>query len=200
VTDEQAADDDWALLKRTTAEDASGYEQLVEKHYSAAVAFCAQVVGDHHRAEDVVQRAFVNIFQARERIEDRAKFTTFLYKVLLNLSINELARKKGPVPLSSVVSADDAPAESLFQDLASPDPTRQIETEECLEMIRRGVMQLSPKHRAALYLREYTQLSYNEIAAALDASLNEVKIWIFRGRNKLEEILKPYLEEGKRIR
>lgn len=191
---------DWDLLKSSSAEDVSGYERLVDKYYAAAVAFCRQVVGDHHKAEDVVQRGFVNIFLARERAEDRARFKTYLFKVLLNLCINELAKRKGPPALSTVVPTDDAQPESFFADHSSPDPTKPLETEEYLVMIKRGVLQLPPKHRAALYLREYAGLSYNEIAAAMDSSLNEVKIWIFRGRNKLEEILKPYIERGESIR
>lgn len=192
-------DDDWRLLKATTLEDTSGYTQLVRKYYRSAVAFCVQVLGDHQKAEDVVQRGFVNIFQARERYESRARFKTFLFKVLLNLCINELNRKKDPVPISTVAEDDDRSAESWFEDPAGHDPGRAMESEETLAMIKRGVMLLPPKHRAALYLREYMQLPYAEIATALEASLNEVKIWIYRGRNRLQEILKPYLDRGERI-
>ena len=191
-------DEDWELLERTSAADTSAYSQLVTKYYGSAVSFCFQILGDHQRAEDVVQKGFVNIFQARDRYERRAKFKTFLFKVLLNLCINELNRKKVPTTLSGLVEEDSA-AESLFADVTAPDPARTAESEEALEMIRRGVMRLPPKHRAALYLREYLQLSYLDIAEALEASLNEVKIWIYRGRHRLQQILKPYLERGERI-
>lgn len=191
--------DDWQLLKLATAEDTSSYAELVQKYYRPAVAFCFHVLGDRDRAEDMVQRGFVNIYRARERFESRASFKTLLFKVLLNLCINELNRRREPTSFSTLVDADEQ-AESLFRDPKSPDPTSRIESAEVQEMIRRGVMRLTPKHRAALYLRDYMELSYAEIAVALEASLNEVKIWIFRGRNKLQEILKPYLERGESIR
>lgn len=198
---EEARDDDWELLRRATPDDTSSFERLVSRHYRQAVAFCQQILGDHQKAEDIVQKGFVNIFQARERYEHRARFKTFLFKVLLNLCINELNRKRGPIPLSSVAADDEGDLTGAhFHDRSSPDPTRGIESEEALAMIKKGVMQLPPKHRAALYLREYGQMPYAEIATALGASLGEVKIWIHRGRNRLQEILRPYLERGEPIK
>jgi RNA polymerase sigma-70 factor (ECF subfamily) len=198
--DAESKDEDWELLKRSTPDDMSGYETLVERYWQSALAFTWQIVGDHHRAEDVVQKGFVNVFLAKDRIEDRARFRTFFFKILLNLSINELHKKKSPVPLSSVVESDDTPVESLFADAASPDPTKPLESRECMDMIKRAVMALPPKYRAALYLREYMGMAYSDIATTLDASLNEVKIWLFRGRTKMQELLKPYLERGEPIR
>jgi len=196
---DESRDGDWKLLQETTLEDSSGYASLVRKYYRMSVAFCVQVLGDRHKAEDVVQKGFVNIFCARDRYEPRARFKTFLFKVLLNLCINELNRRKDPVPLSALVDEQEGSTAALFQDRDSPAPSQSLEQEETLEMITRGLMLLPPKHRAALYLREYMDMPYSEIASALEVSLNEVKVWIYRGRHRLQEILKPYLDRGERI-
>lgn len=190
-------DDDWDLLEATTEFSTGPFSLLVDRYYRAALAFCIQVLGDQQKAEDVVQQGFVNIFRTRDRHERRAQFKTFLFRVLLNLCINELNRRPAPVPISSLF--DDDSGGDIFGDESSIDPAGSLEAAELQEMIRRGVLRLPPKHRAALYLREYMQLPYAEIAQSLDASLNEVKIWIFRGRNKLQEILRPYLDKGESI-
>ena len=65
--------------------------------------------------------------------------------------------------------------------------------------LERALMQLRPEHRAALYLRDYVGLSYADVAAALGASLGEVKIWIHRARQAVQKIIRPYLERGERV-
>lgn len=195
TTDDQEGD--WSLLEATTDLSTAPFGRLVDRYYRPALAFCLQILGDQQKAEDVVQQGFVNIFRTRERHERRAQFKTFLFKVLLNLSINELNRKPAPIPISTLFEDDQGGG--VFGDEQAQDPASALVVDELQEMIARGILQLPPKHRAALYLREYMQLPYSEIALSLDASLGEVKIWIFRGRNKLQEILRPYLDQGESI-
>ncbi len=192
-------DDDWDLLAASSAEDGAGFAELVRRHYRPALAFARQVIGDAHKAEDVAQKAFVNVFVARERLQSKAKFRTLLFRVVLNLALNELARKSRG-PSFSELGDEDAPADGLAPDQGVMMPEAAAEARELGEMIEGGLMRLSPKHRAALYLREYQGLAYNEIAETLEASLAEVKIWIHRGRSALQQILKPYLDRGESIR
>lgn len=188
--------DDWELLAKS-ATDSGAYTRLVERHYAASVGFAFQILHDHQKAEDVVSRSFVNIFLGRDRFEERARFRTFLFKVVSNLALNELAKRSGSVDLSSL-APEDGSAEERIADTTtvSADPGDIVEGREAAEMIRQGVMKLPPKHRAALYLREYADQSYLEIAETLQASLAEVKIWIYRGRQRLQKLLEPYLDRG----
>ena len=191
--------DDWEILRSATDSGAAGYEHLVRRHFQAAKVFAQQVLGDEQKAEDVVQKAFVNIYMGRDRFQAKARFRTFLFRVVLNLSINELKRKDGPANLSEILGPDEGSGAAFFADDSASRPTEAMADKELAEMIHRGLMKLPPKHRAALYLREYQQLSYAEIAEALDASLNEIKIWIHRARSALQRILQPYLDRGERI-
>jgi len=187
---------DWELLERSSSEDASMFGELVRRHYGASVAFCAQVLGDHGRAEDVVQRGFLRIFGARSRYREQARFKTLLFRVLLNLSINEIRKRASAAQLSAVGGEVVGEGGSLLQDVKSPDPFELVEEKEGRAMLRQALQRLRPRHRAALWLREHEQLSYQEIADALEASLPEVKIWIHRARKKLLAMLTPYLERG----
>lgn len=186
---------DWDALN-PEALDTDTYSEMVRRHYAAGVAFCAQILGDHQRAEDVVQRGFVNIFQSRDRYRRRATFRTFLFHVLSNLCINELKRSPQPRSLGGLAGGEGA---DLVRDERVSAPDDRLESRELEEMVGRAVMSLQPRHRAALYLREYEQLSYTEIATALDASLGEVKIWIHRGRQSVQRVLTPYLDRGERV-
>jgi RNA polymerase sigma-70 factor (ECF subfamily) len=185
---------DWDLLRQSAeAGNVEAFGSLSRRHYRPAVAFCRQILGDHHRAEDVVQRGFLNVFRTRERHVERAQFRTFLYRVLLNLCLNELARRGGATAPADD-GADDAPAE--FQDRRAVDPRAALERAELRDALDAAVNRLPPKHRAALYLRDFEGFAYDRIAETLEASLAEVKIWIHRGRKKLAVLLRPYLERG----
>lgn len=186
--------DDWEAIN-PEALDTASYSEMVRRHYGAAVAFCAQILGDHQRAEDIVQRGFVNIFRTRDRYRRRASFRTFLFHILSNLCINELKRAPAPQPLAGESESDG----NRVEDRREASPAAALESRELEEMVGRAVMALSPRHRAALYLREYEHLSYADIAAALDASLGEVKIWIHRGRQSVQRALEPYLERGEKV-
>lgn len=191
---------DWELLEGATAEDPKGFAELVARHHAAAVAFCEQVLGDHQAAEDVVQKGFINIFNARERFERRARFKALLYRVLLNLCLNELDRKAPAAHLSSMGGDEGEGGEAMVSDPGAQRPERSALDRELGDMLSRAVMKLPPKHRAALYLREYVQLSYADIASALSANLGEVKIWIHRGRAAVQSMIRPYLDRGEAVR
>ncbi len=192
-------DRDWELFLEADPGDQTAFRELVGRHYRAAVGFCTQVLNDAQLAEDVVQKGFVNLFGARDRYSRQAKFRTLLFRVLLRLCINELQRKKAARPFTDLEDEGSGPIQSRIRDRQGALPEEELERKELGEMIRAAVLTLNPKHRAALYLREYEQLAYAEVATALDATLSEVKIWIHRGRQAVQQRLRPYLERGERV-
>lgn len=192
-------EDDWELLRKSSTDDPSAFGRLVERHYRPSVAFCTQVIGDAHKAEDIVQRGFLNLFRARDRYRERARFRTFLYRILLNLCLNELQRKSVAASFSSLSSDGEQDPAARVRDGNSPDPAAVAEIREAEAMMGRALAQLRPEHRAALWLREHDGLAYQEISAALGASLGEVKIWIHRARKRLIELLRPYVDRGESV-
>ncbi|MFT7616564.1 MAG: RNA polymerase sigma-70 factor (ECF subfamily) [Planctomycetota bacterium] len=190
--------DEWDLLEAKDGA-AEAYEEIVQRHYQSAFQFARQILSDAQHAEDVVQKAFVNIYVTRERCQRRAKFKTFLFRVVSNLAINELNRKRPVASVSEVMPDNREGGAFSFSDPDSIRPEAALESAELGQMIEAALQQLPPRHRAALYLREYQQMPYAGISEVLDASLNEVKIWIHRGRGALQKILKPYLDRGESI-
>lgn len=188
---------DWELLERSSSEDASVFGELVRRHYRSAVAFCTQILGDHGLAEDAVQKGFLNIFKARDRYHEKARFRTFLYRVLMNLSLNQLQRRTSSTQLSALTH--DGEGEVAIRDQRVPDPSDVAEEAEGRRILKDAMARLRPEHRAALWLREHEGLAYQDIADALHANLGEVKIWIHRARKKLMDLMKGYLESGEAL-
>ena len=192
-------EEEWRLLEGSTRGDHSGFTELVRRYHRPGLAFCHQILGDYQKAEDAVQKGFANLFQSAARFERRARLKTLLFKIFLNLCINELA-KKGENHASFSALGDETDGAPALRDGTSPEPGRSMDDAELAEMVRRALLRLNPRHRAALYLREYADLSYAEIALALSASLAEVKIWIHRGRLAVQDLVRPYLDDGEPIR
>lgn len=187
---------DWTLLARSAAGEESAYADLVARHHDSGLALARHMLGDLQKAEDVLQKAFSNVYKHRARLTRKARFRTFFFRVVTNLCLKELARRRSAIPFSTL-EKDGERSTMQAADPSASDPLRELEYREVDEIIVQALDRLRPEHRAALWLRENEGLSYQEIAEALEASLAEVKIWIHRARKKLMELLGPYLERGR---
>jgi len=174
-----AADEDQKLMLRLRGGDRGAFEILFRRHTPAVVNFLARMVPDHARAEELAQEVFVRIYNARERYEPRAKFTTWMFGIASNLALNELDRayRKRERALGSE-------AEALHAD-PGPGPAEQLEAKRTVRQIEQALQTLPDRQRAALLLRTEENLSYEEIAAALDVSVSGVKSLLHRAREKL---------------
>ncbi len=188
--------DDWELLRASMRGEGSAFSELVARYRDSAVTFCRQMLGDHQKAEDVVQLGFLKVYRARERAEERARFRTFFFKILTNLCLTERRRRNPGVTTADSADPDLDSTNTAAARQSFADPSRIVEQKELSEQIAAAVELLPPKHRAALFLREHEEMAYADIAVALGASLAEVKIWIHRARRRLMDSLRPYLERG----
>ena len=180
---------DWQpSTAETTAEL---FEKAVQVHSRRLLAIARAIVGNRASPEDVVQQAFMNLYQHRDRYDWREP-GGLLRRTVVNEALR-LLRQPRPAALAdeSVGSDDDSGAVAGM-----------IEN-ETVTRVRRAIDRLPEHFRAALVLCEYENMPYAQIAETLGASVPQVKTWIHRGRRQLAEMLRPYVEgdavvEGKR--
>ena len=167
------------------------FERLVEANYQRIYGVIYRLVGDPHEAEDLTQDTFVNAYRARDGFRGDSQVYTWLYRIAVNLTKNrveQLARR--PAPLSVEGDGEEPPAGP-----EAPDgPDRQLEQAELGEMVAAAVLRLRPDFREVVILREYEQLSYEQIAGLLGCTVPTVKTRLFRARNLLRRRLSKYLE------
>ncbi|MFN2623561.1 MAG: RNA polymerase sigma factor, partial [Chthoniobacterales bacterium] len=183
--------EDIRLMGLASAGDMAAFEQLVERHQRLVVGTVGRMLGTNSDAEDIAQQVFVRVWKNLKRYEPRAKFTTWLLKITRNLVFNELRRRSRhpAVPLQSETDEEERP---LKDDHAvSPDAT--LLEHELQEAVDAAIAQLPETQRMAVILRRYEELSYEEIAEALDQSVSAVKSLLFRAQTELRESLKRYL-------
>lgn len=154
------------------------YGELVRRHQTFAYNVALRVVGNRADALDVTQDAFVRAYDALASFDATRPFAPWLSAIVTNLALNFVQRKR--------------PAMELPEDLrATPqsDPAQRVLDSEQQARVRAALRALPPQWRAVIELRHFQDLSYDEIANALDMPLSDVKSHLFRARQKLKQLL-----------
>jgi RNA polymerase sigma-70 factor (ECF subfamily) len=183
--------EDIRLMGLAAAGDMAAFEHLVERHQRLVIGTVGRMLGTQSDAEDIAQQVFVRVWKNLKRYEPRAKFTTWLLKITRNLVFNELRRRSRhpAVPLQS--ETDEAERPLKDEHAVAPDAT--LLEHELQEAVDAAIARLPETQRMAVILRRYEELSYEEIAEALEQSVSAVKSLLFRARTELRESLKHYL-------
>lgn len=165
---------DEALMRRFQQGDRAAFAALVGRHRLHACHFCLRMLHDPDMAEDMAQEGFARILLHPERFAGRSRFTSYLFAILKNLCLDELrwrARWRSGPEVIDTHTPDPAPP-----------PDELVAAEERHRLLHRSLLQLSPDHRAALVLREFHGLSYEEIADVMGWSEAKTKVTIYRAR------------------
>lgn len=179
--------------------DMDAFRSLVRDHHRRVFHVCLGVVKSAADAEDVTQEVFIRAHRNLSKFQGNAKFSTWLYRIAHNASIDLLRKRKRR-------EADDFDAfvethqESAFDDtfMSAPlgfDPRDEVRRQEMRKGILAAFEALSPAHREILILREVEDLSYQEIADALEIKLGTVMSRLFHARNNAQAYLKEHFPE-----
>ncbi len=184
----------WMLAFR--AGDEASFEALVE-HYSPKVwALLTRFLGSDSAREDLVQETFLRVLRAKDRYEPRAKFSTWLYRIVFNLASHAQARaaiRKTDRLDATSESGERAAPEPVEERLLEPD--RALEAEDRIAAVRAAIAALPERQRMALVLAKYEELPYNEIGAVMEMSGKAVKSLVHRAREALRASLSGLLAE-----
>ena len=195
-------DADAELMLRFQRGDESAFAALVRSYQGRIVSLAYRYLGSAADAEDLAQEVFLRVYRAKESYEASAKFSTWVYRITANASLNFLRGKKArrgvsgamPVGESAGGDADGAPAD--FEDEDAEAPGDRMEKDELARVLRRIVDDLPERQRMAIVLNKYEGLCYDDVASAMDMSVMAVKSLLTRARVNIKEKLEPYLSGG----
>ena len=190
MKDEQLKISDDQLVARVQKGDKRAFDLLVLKHQFKVHAIVSKYVKDYDEVNDVVQEAFIKAYRALEAFRGESAFYTWLYRIAVNTSKNYLlARNRRPPSFDvDLGDAENAELSSQLQNLDSPDNIlSKNELETVIDVAIKG---LPADLRNALILREFEDLSYEQIADIMDCPVGTVRSRIFRAREALEEKIK----------
>lgn len=183
-TDEQLM---WRLRHEA---DSAAFDQLVHRWREPVRRLCFRMVGDHHRAEDLVQESFVRIFAKRADYRPDGRFSTFLWRVALNQCHDEL-RRRSRRRESSFDDEDGSPG-VVSLDEVEPSPSDHMENGECAASVRSALQRLPEHYRAVVILRHYEGLKLREIADVLEVPEGTVKSRMAEALDRLALLLNEF--------
>ncbi|MFQ5845705.1 MAG: RNA polymerase sigma factor [Planctomycetota bacterium] len=186
------------LMLAFQAGDESAFSALLQRHRDAVVSLTYRYLGNREDAEDLAQEIFLKIYRARSRYRPEAKFTTWLYRISVNACLNEVRnrRNRPTFRAASLHPSDDGDAAPALEDARSESPAAAVERTELRRQVRGAVDSLPERQRLALLLNKFHGLSYEELAQALDLSLQAVKSLLTRARQNLRRRIEPRLGAG----
>jgi len=189
MTDEQA------MWRVQTRDDHRAFVQLLERWEEPIGRLCVRMTGDVHRGEDLTQDTFARVFEKRKSFQPNARFSTWLWRIALNLCYDELRRINRRS--ESLLDADENATVAGQREIAAetPAPDVQMAEREEGELVRRALLQLPEIYRGVLVLRHYEKLKLREIAEILEIPEGTVNSRLAEGLAQLTRILEPQFDE-----
>jgi RNA polymerase sigma-70 factor (ECF subfamily) len=182
VTSAPLKDEDEELLHRLASNDEAAFRLLVERHIDRAFGIALRIVASRADAEDVVQDTMLKVWTQRGKWQHgRAKFSTWLYRVITNRCI-DLHR----LPRTDNVDAVPEPMD------AQPDVVSAMHRNEVTQMLENAMQRLPEQQRVAVILSYHENMSNGEIAEVMDTTVAAVESLLKRGRQQLKDLLRRH--------
>ena len=177
---------DWDLVALANDGDMDAFAELTRRYQRPVIHFCQRMVKSREDAEDIAQESFVRVFRYLDRLTPSAKFSTLLFGIARNLTLNFIrdAGRRGRGVTYSIYE-DDGQERVLEDESLRPD--RAARLNEIESMIDEGLSMLTPKHREVLVLREINGLDYTTIAEIVRCRKGTVKSRLARARQQLRQ-------------
>jgi RNA polymerase sigma-70 factor (ECF subfamily) len=179
------AADDRELVRRAQQEDQEAFEELVRRHQHRVFAVAGGILRRREDVEDIAQQVFVKAYFSLKRFDQRAAFSTWLYKITVNECWDLLRKKKvRPLVYESDLSEEQARQVISAEEKGGggPDISDRLEARERVERLLDG---LDERDRLMLILKEVEGFAVEEIAQVLDLNANTVKVRLFRARRRI---------------
>jgi len=184
--------DDETLITVFQQGDQSAYRYLVERHQERVRNLLFSMFRDQAVVDDMAQEVFIKAYQALPRFRFESSFYTWLYRIAVNRSRDEIRRRKVR-RFFSFQPLDEGVEREIHDRLTHPADTRDTH-----ELVHLALELLPETFRTAVILKDIEGLPYEEIAEVMQCEIGTVKSRLSRGRAMLRRALKPLLEEGTR--
>jgi RNA polymerase sigma-70 factor (ECF subfamily) len=169
------------------------YRELLARYQRPVFSLIFRMVRDRETAEDLSQETFIKVLNNIDRYSPDFKFSSWLFKIANNLTIDHLRRRRlDTISIEGApdaVTAESARATSITIASGNESPLAELESRELGASIERAIAQLRPEYRTCIMLRHVEDRSYEEIAEIVKLPLGTVKTYIHRARHELRAAL-----------
>ena len=177
-------DDDYSIIRQFIDGDKSAFQILVKRHKEKVRNIIYITMNNSALVDDIAQEVFITVYKNLKHFRFESQFTTWLYRITVNRCKDYLRR----INVRKIFSPIDDNFEAAEYSLP-------IESKDISRIVMDAISKLPVKLRMPLILKDIEGFSYEEISKSLNCELGTVKSRIFRGREKLKEILQPLEKE-----
>jgi len=172
---------DLELVEAFRNGDLTGFNELVRRHQERVYWVARRVMGKHDDAADVVQDVFVRMFKALKGFRGDSEFSTWLYRIAMNVSLNAVRAKR----VKDFIRYDDT-IESRSEEL----PDAELLRNEYQTVLERAIQRLPPKQKLVFIMRYYDEMPYEQMAKLLKKSVGGLKANYFHALKKVQQYVR----------
>src|ERR1035437_909462 len=177
-------DDDFSLIQKFIEGDETTFKTLVHRHKDKIRNIIYLMLSSSDSVDDIAQDVLITVYKNLKNFRFESQFSTWLYRITVNKCKDHLRKVK----IRSIFTP-------ITNDQEHPSYTPSAENKDVSEIVQKAISQLPEKLRIPLLLKDIEGLSYQEISEAVNCEIGTVKSRIFRAREGLRNLLKPYETE-----
>jgi RNA polymerase sigma-70 factor (ECF subfamily) len=181
------------LLARVAEGDEYAFHILVNRHQTPVLNLTYRFLGDRQKSEDLAQETFFQVWWAAKTFRGKSKFTIWLYRICVNLCLNEIKsarRKKWLQFFQNLPDSKHPEDESLLDEAQNPESL--LLAHERSRQVSNALQSLPENQRIALILKRYEDFSYEEISRVLGCSIPAVESLLVRAKRSLQKKLEKF--------
>jgi RNA polymerase sigma-70 factor (ECF subfamily) len=183
--------EDFRLIDLAVGGDEASYAKLLQRYKRPVYHMILKMVRNVDDAEDLTIESFAKAFRSLHRFKKDFTFSTWLFRIATNNTIDYIRKKKlNTLSIENTYTDDDGQSVSIDVEDENPDPQEETIKAQKAELIQIFVDKLPAKYQKLVRLRYFNELSYEEIAVALEAPLGTVKAQLHRARELMYEMVK----------
>jgi len=192
-----AADEDYELVSLCKRGEVDAFEALVKRHQKRMLNIAYRMVGNYEDACEIVQDAFVSAYRNIRSFKGKAKFSTWLYTIVINLSKNRLKHLRGQLCYEQSSLDDPLPTSDgeILSEATSNEPSalERLEKSDIQQKVQGCINALDAEFKEVIILRDMQGFTYDEISDMLKIPKGTVKSRLFRAREALKDCLKKVM-------
>lgn len=173
---------DRELVLRTRRGEVEAFAEVVERYQQTVFNVCYRMLGERMEAEDLAQDTFIRPYERLETFDVERPFGPWIRRVANNVCLNHIQKQK-PESYELDEERDQSPA------AAGQEPESHLQSAQAGDEVRSAILKLPPRYRSVIELQHYQEMSYSEIAEALELPISDVKSHLYRARKRLGAVL-----------
>jgi RNA polymerase sigma-70 factor (ECF subfamily) len=185
--------DNAQLIRAAQDGDAAAFEQLIHQYDRAVLRVATRVTGSPDDGQDIYQEAFLRAYLQLRQFRFQCSFYTWIYRIVINLCLDHLRRKRLYHCYSTVLSSPDGEAYDVMHEVPDDRPMASPERSYAARVMREDIIRamdtLSPRERIVFELKHYQGMRLKTVAGILNTTEGTAKNTLFRATHKLRSLL-----------